>query len=131
MKQVAKAIIHQKEEFLLQLRDNRPEIAYPNCWSFFGGEIEPGETPWQALKREIEEELEWVPQTGEFLWLFGDQKHACTLHFFSVKFSGERKNLCLHEGQALSWFTAEKIRRLKKIQKDVIDQINQFEEYTP
>ena len=66
MKQVAKAIIHQEEEFLLQLRDNRPDIAYSNSWSFFGGQIEPGETPWQALQRELEEELEWLHKLEGF-----------------------------------------------------------------
>ena len=57
--QVAKAIIYQQGFFLLQLRDSNPKISYPNVWSFFGGGIDTGETPWQVLQRELKEELEW------------------------------------------------------------------------
>lgn len=41
----------------LQLRDNKPSIPFPNAWGTFGGQIEIGETPEQAIKREISEEL--------------------------------------------------------------------------
>ena len=44
-------------EVLLQLRDDKPSIPYPNCWGTFGGQIEDGETPEQAMAREIAEEL--------------------------------------------------------------------------
>jgi 2-amino-4-hydroxy-6-hydroxymethyldihydropteridine diphosphokinase len=44
-------------EVLLQLRDDKPAIAYPNCWGTFGGQIEKGELPEGAIMREIEEEL--------------------------------------------------------------------------
>ena len=40
MKQAAKAIIYENDQYLLQLRDDKASIPYPNCWSFFGGEIE-------------------------------------------------------------------------------------------
>ena len=34
-----------KGEVLMQLRDNKPSIPYPNCLGTFGGQIEEGETP--------------------------------------------------------------------------------------
>jgi 8-oxo-dGTP diphosphatase len=43
--------------FLFILRDDIETIPYPNCWSIVGGGIEKGETPIEALKREIEEEI--------------------------------------------------------------------------
>jgi 8-oxo-dGTP pyrophosphatase MutT (NUDIX family) len=43
--------------YVLQLRDPKPEIFYPDHWGCFGGEIEPGETDETALSRELQEEL--------------------------------------------------------------------------
>jgi len=44
--------------FLMQLRDARPDIWYPAAWGCFGGAVEPGESPVEALRRELREELE-------------------------------------------------------------------------
>ncbi len=58
MKEVATALLFDKDNrLLIYLRDNKPEIAYPNYWDLFGGLVEPGESPQQALLREINEEL--------------------------------------------------------------------------
>jgi 8-oxo-dGTP pyrophosphatase MutT (NUDIX family) len=50
-------IINAKNEILLQLRDDKPDIFFPNLWGTFGGAVEPDETPETALAREMEEEL--------------------------------------------------------------------------
>lgn len=54
---VALAILYRENQFLLQLRDNIPTIIYPGYWALFGGHIEKGETPEEAVKREIWEEI--------------------------------------------------------------------------
>ena len=50
-------IENSKGELLLQLRDNKPGLPQANKWSLFGGGIEPGEKPTQAILREVREEL--------------------------------------------------------------------------
>jgi 8-oxo-dGTP pyrophosphatase MutT (NUDIX family) len=53
-------------EILLQLRDDNASIPYPNCLGTFGGQIEQGEKPEQAIVREIREELEYDLEDFEY-----------------------------------------------------------------
>jgi 8-oxo-dGTP diphosphatase len=59
MKEIA-AIIFENDngEILLYLRDNKPEIPFPDHWDLIGGHVEEGETPEEALVREVKEELD-------------------------------------------------------------------------
>lgn len=50
------------------LRDDKPNIPYPNMWDFPGGEREIGETPFACLKREVWEELGLVIRQKDILW---------------------------------------------------------------
>lgn len=59
--QVAIAILYRNHQFLLQLRDNIPGIAYPGHWGFFGGHLDPGESPETAMRRELLEEIGYAP----------------------------------------------------------------------
>ncbi len=109
MHKVSNAIIYHNNSYLLQLRDHTPDIVYPGFWAFFGGAIERSETPWQALQRELAEELEWQPHTGVYLYDWVNTEHACRIHFFMVPFTGKRSALVLHEGQDLSWFSLDEV----------------------
>ena len=59
MKEIAAIILeNDKGEFLLYLRDNKPDIPFPDHWDLIGGHVEEGETPEEALIREVKEELD-------------------------------------------------------------------------
>jgi len=55
MVQVVAAIVERQGRILIGQR--QPSQSHPLKWEFPGGKVEPGETPEQALKRELSEEL--------------------------------------------------------------------------
>jgi 8-oxo-dGTP pyrophosphatase MutT (NUDIX family) len=52
--------------YLLQLRDQKAGIYYPGYWGLFGGAVDPGESPEQTLRRELEEELGLSVKTVQY-----------------------------------------------------------------
>jgi len=55
--QFALAVLQLGDRYVLQLRDDLPGVAARGMWGLFGGRIEAGEDPQDALVREIQEEL--------------------------------------------------------------------------
>ena len=100
--QVAAAVIERPDgSFLLGQR--APDTFYPGFWEFPGGKVEVGETPQQALIRELEEELGITVHRAD-PWLRREHvyEHAhVRLHFFRVReWSGELHD---HVHSALEW----------------------------
>lgn len=62
---VVGAVITDKERILAARR--RPELRAGGLWEFPGGKVEPGESPQQALARELSEELGVRAQVGGFI----------------------------------------------------------------
>ena len=101
---VAVAVVQRSDGLVLW--GSRPEgKPYAGYWEFPGGKVEAGETVWQALVREIHEEL-GVTATAGGPWLVieHDYPHAkVRLHFMRVwGFEGEPVP---QEGQQVRWAT--------------------------
>jgi 8-oxo-dGTP pyrophosphatase MutT (NUDIX family) len=54
----AALLVLEDARYLLQLRDDIPQIWYPGHWGLFGGGVDPGEDAVAALRRELREELD-------------------------------------------------------------------------
>ncbi len=99
---VAAAVIVARDGRVL-LAQRPSGKAYAGYWEFPGGKIEPGESPREALSRELREELgiavhraaPWIVQRYRY-------PHAhVELHFFRVfEWEGEPVG---HDGQAFAW----------------------------
>jgi 8-oxo-dGTP pyrophosphatase MutT (NUDIX family) len=106
--QVAIAILYQKDKFLMQLRDNIPNIPYPGQWALFGGHMEAGETPDIAVKREVLEEIGYnlPPKVAEF-GCYPDDR--AVRHVFYAPLEVELNQLVLNEGWDMGLLTPEDI----------------------
>lgn len=106
---VAIAILIRDRQFLLQLRDNIPTIVYPGHWAFFGGHIEPDETPEAGVWRELKEEINYTPP-----WLkpFKTWKHQHIVrHVFYGPLTVDPTQLELNEGWDLGLWTVDAIHQ--------------------
>jgi 8-oxo-dGTP diphosphatase len=99
MVQVVAAIIVREGRILIGRR--MAEQSHPLKWEFPGGKVEPGETPEQALGRELKEELGICGAAGQEITRYQytyPGKNPIGLIFFRVKeFEGEPANLIFHE----------------------------------
>ena len=104
------AILYQDNRFLLQLRDDKPQIRYPGCWAFFGGHIDPGEQPADAMRRELQEEIGYRPSEIHYLGAYMSDQQIIR-HVFYAALTVGVESLQLNEGQDLKLCTIEAVHQ--------------------
>lgn len=110
--EVTMAILYREEKFLMQLRDDFEHIIYPGVWGFFGGHIEVGEDPTAGVKRELAEELGYVPPKIELFVEHADDR--ARRYFYHGELTVPISNLALNEGQDLALCSIEEIQKGEK-----------------
>ncbi len=63
----AAIIVTDRGRYLMQLREDLPHVSYGGWWGLFGGAIEIGETPEDALRRELLEEINLTVDSVTYL----------------------------------------------------------------
>jgi 8-oxo-dGTP diphosphatase len=102
-------IENREGRVLLQLRDNKPGIPYPNRWGTFGGRIEEGETPEEAIAREVREELDYELSDPE--WFGNFPFDGYDIHMYRVvDHTLDLEDLAVKEGQRGGFFSLEEVR---------------------
>jgi len=115
--EVVAAVIHDDKGRIFATQRGYGD--YKDGWEFPGGKMEPGETPEEALKREIREELSAEISVEEFLCTV-DCDYAAfhlTMHcFWCHLVSGA---LTLKEHEAARWLTEEQLNSVGWLPADV------------
>jgi 8-oxo-dGTP diphosphatase len=105
--EVALAMLQRDGRWLMQLRDEIPTIVAPGCWGLFGGHLDPGETPEQAVRRELLEEISWQPSELQLVMVHHIQRR--TAHVFRAQLSVPLEQLQLLEGQDMALVSDEEL----------------------
>lgn len=122
--EVVAAIIRDDDKVLATQRGYGE---FKDGWEFPGGKIEDGETPRQALVREIREELDTVIEVGELLETveYDYPKFHLIMHCYlcTIK-SGD---LVLNEHKAAKWLTKDTLYSVDWLPADVslVDKIRE------
>lgn len=117
---------NDKGEILLYLRDNKPGIPYPGEWDMIGGHVEEGETPEEALVREVKEELDFDLEDYSFFRKYycdeGDDAYPNIKLIYTGRFNIPLEEITLLEGDRPAYFSAEGIKNIKiaNIQKKIL-----------
>lgn len=105
-------LLNSNNEVLLLLRDNKIDIPFPNMWDIPGGKVEGGESPEQALRREMMEEMS-INNLGEInLFKIYTSKNL-TDYIFWKRIKLNPAEINLKEGQRIEYFDIDRIRKTK------------------
>ena len=118
MKQIeVVAAIIQKEDRIFATQRGYGE--WKDWWEFPGGKMEAGETPVEALKREIREELSTEISVDEFFRTveYDYPTFHLTLHCYLCSLQTDA--LHLNEHEAAKWLTKDELDSVKWLPADL------------
>ena len=114
--EVVAAIIHKEDKIFATQRGYGD---FKDWWEFPGGKMEVGETPEEALKREIREELSTEIRVDEFLCTveYDYPKFHLTMHCYLCSLISEA--LHLNEHEAAKWLALDELDDVRWLPADL------------
>ena len=99
---VVAAIIKKDNDILIA---QRLKGEFAGQWEFPGGKIEPNETPQEALKRELMEEMELPIKVNDFLLTVEHDYSTFHLSMDCFMCELESEQIILHDHSAIKWIS--------------------------
>lgn len=128
IKVVAAIITKEENGEVLIFATQRGYGEYKDGWEFPGGKVEPGETPEEALVREIQEELRIQISVGEHIHTVEYDYPSFHLSMDCFICHIEQGSPVLTEHEAAKWLSRENIDSVNWLPADieVVDKLKQL-----
>ena|SRR3989344_7509797 len=106
-------LVDYNNRFLLHLRDNKSGLFMSGMWAGFGGTIDYGETPEDAIRRELNEEINFIPPKIQYFKLYNLENRDVYMFVSRIDIKNPSK-LNLYEGVAVKYHSLDEIKQLHK-----------------
>lgn len=118
---VVAAVVYHDGKYLC-MQKGKTKFEYTSYkWEFPGGKIEPGETPQQALVRELMEEMEYLVEVGEELVTVNHEypDFSITMTAFLCTPKGDADGFKRREHADSKWYSKDELKGLNWAAADV------------
>lgn len=100
-------LLNSNNELLMLLRDDIPNIPFPDMWDIPGGKVEPGEIPEETVKREMMEEMGLKLENISFFKRYETSNLIDNVFWQRIDLNPDE--IDLKEGQQIAYFTRDQL----------------------